>query len=58
MTVDIKTDAKPFWKYIKGQKIGTHNIPLLQANNKMAVNYMDKAFALNCQFSTVFTIHV
>ncbi|KAJ8029979.1 hypothetical protein HOLleu_29537 [Holothuria leucospilota] len=55
MIGDIKVDAKPFWRYINGQKKDKHTIPPLKSNSKVAVSDMDKAQALNSQFSSVFS---
>ena len=56
MIGDIKTDPKPFWRYINGQKRDTLSIPPLQTNgNKLAFSNTDKAKSFYCQFCSVFT---
>ena len=56
MIGDIKTDSKPFWRYINGQRRDKHSIPPLQTTeNKLAIKDIDKAAAFNHQFSSAFT---
>ncbi|PIK47611.1 putative RNA-directed DNA polymerase from mobile element jockey-like [Apostichopus japonicus] len=52
---DVKTDCKPFWKYINGKRKDKHCIPPLQTKDKIVFSDIDKAEAFNEQFSSVFT---
>ena len=53
---DIKSDSKPFWRYISSQKSDTQGIPPLETRDKTTANTdSEKAEALNQQFTSVFT---
>ena len=53
---DISKDAKPFWRYVNNQKADKQGIPpLVKDDNTRAETDIDKAEALNAQFSSVFT---
>ena len=53
---DIKEDPKPFWRYINSQKSDVQGIPPLETkDNGTAKTDLEKAEALNKQFSSVFT---
>ena len=53
---DIKEDPKPFWRYISSQKSDVQGIPPLETkDNGTAKTDLEKAEALNKQFSSVFT---
>ncbi|XP_053390488.1 uncharacterized protein LOC128553373 [Mercenaria mercenaria] len=54
---DIKSDSKPFWKYINSKKSEKSGIPPLKTEDGRTVESdIDKANALNKQFTSVYTI--
>ena len=53
---DVSKDAKPFWKYINNQKADKQGIPpLVRKDNTQAESDLERAEALNAQFTSVFT---
>ena len=55
MTLNIHTNQKPFWRWLKTQRMGIPSIPALTINGQILTNLKDKANALNNYFVSVFT---
>lgn len=55
MIGNIENDPKPFWKFITRQKKDSQGIPPLKVNDHIAQSDLEKAKALNNQFTSVFT---
>lgn len=55
MTLNIQSDQKPFWRWLKAQRMGRPSIPALSINGHTLTNLIDKANALNNYFVSVFT---
>ena len=48
---------KPFWKYVKSQKIETFGISSLKSSGKVITECLSKAEVVNSKFKSVFTPH-